>query len=148
MTLTTATERDLERALAAKRKARRAATPRKVIHQRAEPVHPKQRHVRERNNGYLAYLRRQPCRIAGLNGHVCAGRIEAAHLRYTDPKHGRINPGMQRKPDDRWATSLCTAGHYEQHHARVGEQAWWASYGLDGSEVAIAQYEQFRKGGQ
>lgn len=100
---------------------------------------------RERDNAYLAWLRRQPCRIA-WSDHGCAGPVEAAHLRYADLSAGRSNPGLQRKSDDRWATSLCGHHHREQH-AHGNERAWWARYGLDGSEVARAQYAQFQAEG-
>lgn len=97
------------------------------------------RQPRERDSGYLAYLRRQPCRI----GRGCHGPVQAAHLRYSDAAHGRRNPGLQCKPADRWATSLCATHHAEQHSAG-DERRWWNSYGLDGSEVAISQYAAFK----
>ena len=92
---------------------------------------------RVRDKAYLAYLRRQPCRI----GRDCDGPVQAAHLRYGDAAYGRVNPGMQVKPDDKWATSLCAKHHAEQHTGN--ERSWWNSYGLDGSEVAAAQYAEF-----
>ena len=96
---------------------------------------------REIDNTYLAWLRRQPCRIAGLHGHRCGGPIQAAHLRYADLAVGRSNPGFARKSDDRWATSLCADAHHEQHG--TNEREWWASYGLDGSQVAMEQHAAY-----
>lgn len=93
---------------------------------------------RERNTAYLAYLRRQPCRI----GVGCIGPVQAAHLRYTDLAAGRTNPGLSVKPSDCWATSLC-AHHHAEQHARGNEHAWWASYGLDGTTVARTQFAAF-----
>lgn len=93
---------------------------------------------RVRNTAYLAWLRRQPCRI----GIGCEGRIEAAHVRYGDAKVGRLNPGLQKKPDDRWAVSLCAGHHREQHS--MNERSWWASKGLDGTAVAQAQFAEFQ----
>ena len=123
---------DARRIRAAKAKALREALRRvRVIEKAARG--------RVREPGYLAYLRRQPCRI----GTDCDGRVEAAHVRYGDHKAGRVNPGLQKKPDDKWATSLCAKHHAEQH-SFGNERGWWAGHGLDGSEVAAAQYAAFR----
>lgn len=121
---------DARRIRAAKAKALREAVKRVRVIEKAD-------RGRVREPGYLAYLRRQPCRI----GTGCEGRVEAAHVRYGDHKAGRVNPGLQKKPDDRWCVSLCTHHHAEQH--RSNERAWWNSYGLDGSQVAAAQYAEF-----
>lgn len=130
------------RTLKAKERAVRKARRKLALHQ---PT--KADRGRVRDNGYLAYLRRQPCRIPTLVKPSvltpCGGRIDPAHLRYTDPKVGRSNPGLSCKSDDRWATSLCRR-HHEEQHAYGNERAWWAGYGLDGSQVAIEQYAAYR----
>lgn len=97
---------------------------------------------RERDNGYLAFLRRQPCRIGLVAPGTCDGPIQACHVRYGDAASGKLNPGMGRKPDDRFATSCCAKHHAEQHSRN--ERAWWASYGLDGIEEAEKQYAAYR----
>ena len=122
---------EARRIKAAKAKALKVAIKRVRVIEKAD-------RGRQRDNAYLAYLRRQPCRI----GRGCEGPIQAAHVRYGDAKAGRVNPGLQKKPDDRWATSLCTKHHAEQHG--TNERAWWASYGLDGSAVAAAQFAAFQ----
>ena len=116
-----------------KRKAKRAALPK---HDTG-----KQHRGREREPAYLAWLRRQPCRIGLVAPGTCEGPIEACHVRYGDIAAGRINAGLQVKPSDRWATSCC-AGHHREQHA-TNERAWWSSYGLDGTEVARSQYAAF-----
>lgn len=122
---------DARRIKAAKAKALREALKRVRVIEKAD-------RGRVRNTPYLAWLRRQPCRI----GTGCEGRVEACHVRYGDHKAGRVNPGLQKKPDDRWAVSLCAGHHREQHS--MNERAWWTSYGLDGSAVALAQFTEFK----
>lgn len=95
---------------------------------------------RVRDNGYLAYLRRQPCRV----GFCCEGPIQAAHVRYGDSSRGKVNPGLQVKPSDRFAVSLCERHHAEQH--RHNERAWWSSYGKDGLAEADAQFADYQAG--
>jgi hypothetical protein len=120
------------------REQRRAAT-------KARPKSPKADRGRTKNGTYLAWLRRQPCSVARLSAVPCCGPVQAAHLRYGDQAHGRTNPGLQVKPSDQWATSLC-AGHHSEQHSAGNERAWWASFGLDGSEVAVAAFAKFSRG--
>ena len=104
-----------------------------------------QRQPRERDNAFLAYLRRQPCRIGRVAPGTCSGPIEACHVRYSDASRGKVNPGLQCKPDDRYATSCC-AGHHREQHAAGNEPRWWAGYGLNGIGEAAAQYAEFQGG--
>ncbi len=103
---------------------------------RARAQSPKADRGRVRDNGYLAWLRRQPCVIA--NGH-CSGHIDAAHIR--TPKPGEMPTGLQRKPDDRRATSLCRSHHSHQHS--MNELAFWRMFGLDPFEVAERLYAEY-----
>jgi len=114
------------------RELRRQARPKR-------PKSPKADRGRVRDNGYLAFLRRQPCSIEGLRGHVCEGRIEAAHIRTARP--GELPTGLQRKPDDERATSLCSLAHREQHSMQ--EMRFWRSYNLDPFEVAAKQRAEY-----
>lgn len=118
----------------AERKARKAERPKSEKADRG----------RERDNGYLAFLRRQPCRVAGM---TCDGPIQAAHVRYGDASRGKVNPGLQVKPSDRFAVSLC-AGHHAAQHKAGNERAWWSSYGRDGLAEADAQFAEYQRNGQ
>lgn len=132
--LADATEAQLARALAAKRKARRAPA------KRARAVSPKADRGRVRNNGYLAWLRRQPCCVGVRSGFLgCAGPIQACHIR--TPKPGEPPTGLQRKPDDERATPLCRQHHEEQHAGN--EMAFWRKYGLDPFEVAERLFAEY-----
>ena len=133
--------RQAKAVLAKHRKLVRKARAARVMPEAANAV---QRKPRERDNGYLAWLRRQPCSVAFLGG--CSGPIEAAHVRYSDLAHGVVNPGMQRKPSDRYAVSLC-AGHHRtgpnaQH--RTSELAWWKAAGIDAYALAAELHKRYR----
>lgn len=95
---------------------------------------------RERDPGFLAYLRRQPCEVRHMGG--CDGSIHAAHIRYSDAKHG-VNPGMGRKNHDRYANPLCERHHLHDQHQR-SERAFWAEAGKDPYEVAAGHYAAYR----
>jgi hypothetical protein len=109
---------------------------------RARPKSEKATRGRELDGGYLAFLRRQPCEARHLGG--CDGRIDPAHLRFSDFKVGRINPGKGRKSDDRWALSLCRT-HHDQQHAFGDERRWWeAVVRRDPNAIAVERYAQFQ----
>jgi hypothetical protein len=132
----TAEQRETIRAAEAIKRAERKAK------KAARPKSPKADRGRERDNGFLAFLRRQPCRVAGM---TCSGPIQAAHVRYGDASRGKVNPGLQCKPSDFWCVSLCARHHREQHE-RGNERAWWASFGKDGNAEAEIQYAEYKAG--
>lgn len=121
----------VEEAKRIQRDVRKAAT-------KARPKSPKADRGRERDNGFLAYLRRQPCEAAVIGG--CSGPIQAAHIRFNDGPD-RQNPGGQRKNHDRHGNPLCAGHHAEQH--RVGEKPFWASLGKDAYETAAAHFAAY-----
>lgn len=85
---------------ARERKEAKKARPKTV-----RPDAPGQRQPRKHDKPYLAWIRRLPCVCQGRG--ICAGPVEAAHLRFSDAGAGRLNPGLQQKPDDRLTTPLC-----------------------------------------
>lgn len=121
--------REQRKAKADERKARQRTREQRVDHKPAKP-----NRGREKDKGYLAFLRLQPCAARRLGG--CEGRIEAAHLRFNAP--GRPNPGLQRKNHDRFCNPLCTKHHAEQH--KGSEQAFWARVGVDPAANAAALF--------
>lgn len=102
-----------------------------------------QREPPQRDKGYLAWLRRLAC-VAGAVQRGCIGPTEAAHLRFSDAGRGR-NSGMQRKPDDKWATPLCRWHHQNDQHAG-SEQAFWARLGIDPGDLCEALYAAYQAG--
>lgn len=100
-----------------------------------------QRQPRVREPAYLQFLRRQPCEARHLGG--CSGPSDAAHLRFSDFKAGRVNPGKGRKPDDKWALPLCRHHHTAQH-AHGDERAWWSDVvQRDPTELCKQRYAEF-----
>lgn len=93
---------------------------------------------RERDNGFLAYLRRQPCEAAALGG--CGGPIDPAHIRYNDGPD-RLNPGGARKNHDHHANPLCRTHHDEQHS--MAERYFWDRLGKDAYDTAAAHYATY-----
>lgn len=94
---------------------------------------------REEKPAHLAFLRKLicPCCATGdAKGSFFASDIQAAHLRAGSALHGKEPlPGMQQKPDDRWALPLCQAHHAEQH--TMDEMEFWRSFGIDPHVLAL-----------
>lgn len=108
---------------------------------RAVPTAKGQREPRVRDPAYLAWLRRQGCCYGAVSGG-CEGPIEAAHVRFSSAKYGKVNPGMQRKPDDIFALPNCRLHHALQHSKN--EAAHWATVGIDPLALCLemrAKYE-------
>lgn len=82
---------------------------------------------------YLANVRRCPCLGCGFDLGC-----EAAHLRASSGAHGKAS-GIGKKPDDKWALSLCLGCHAEQH--AIGEREFWSTIGLNPFLVAERLYE-------
>jgi len=99
------------------------------------PDRPRQRSPRIRTPKHLIWIRTLPCLISGRE----IG-IEAAHVRYGDPRHNKRPTGMAERPDDRWAVPLChqihRTGPGAQH--RANERVWWASRMIDPLAIAAA----------
>ena len=154
MSLTDAERRelaDIERrakALRAKKNAEakeRAAKDRKGRNKALSRA-PGQRQPRERDPGYLAFLRRLPCVVGPIKGDCCGGRTDPAHIRFADPKAGRRNPGLSAKPDDKWCLPVCRF-HHEAQHAYGNEAEWWAvEVGADPTDLARAFYAAYLAG--
>lgn len=124
----------------AQRKARREAARARRKAMKAAPMK-NQRQPRERDPGFLAYLRRLPCEAHHLGG--CDGPIEAAHIRYSDFRKGSTNPGAGRKNHDRNANPLCRHHHQHDQHRR-SERAFWEELGKDAYDTAAKHYAAFK----
>lgn len=103
-----------------------------------------QRQPRERDAGYLAFLRRLPC-IAGVMGRTdCEGAVQAAHVRFSAHGKGR-NPGLGSKNHDRHANPLCAFHHLQDQHTR-SEIAFWSDIGVDAYDLSAALYAAYQAG--
>lgn len=112
------------------RDVRKAAT-------KARPKSPKADRGRERDTGYLAFLRRQPCACCG---HPAPS--DAAHIRMASLERGKLPTGMQVKPSDRFAVPLNRACHMTQHAG--SEARFWSERGLDPFAIADRLYAEYR----
>jgi len=128
------TRREIAHAL----KKRQDAERRKAA-KAARPKSPKASRGRERNNAYLAWLRRQPCVARHMGG--CDGPVEACHIRTPDPSRGKPLTGMGVKPDDRWSVSMCRGHHVAQHG--MNERAFWSAIRRDPFTTAEGLFNTF-----
>lgn len=126
--------REAKAKVAAFRKAQRKARP--------KPDKVKVNRGRDRDPGFLAYLRRQPCEARHVGG--CDGQIQAAHIRYRDARYPN-SAAAGVKNHDRWANPLCAAHHALQHH--VGnERRFWSDIDKDAYSTAAEHYHAYQHG--
>lgn len=101
----------------------------------------RQRRPRVSDDGHLRWIRTLPCIVSGRRDGV-----EAAHIRYSDPRFAKRQVGIGEKPDDRWTVPL----HHELHRTGAeaqhssNERAWWRARGIDPVIVATALYASSR----
>lgn len=123
-------------------RARKRAKPRKLgsgnaIQPRpALSQSPKQRHHRGRviDPLHKAMIAQLFCVATAIRFGILDQRVQVAHLRYSSARHGARNPGLQRKPDDRWCLPLAPHEHRLQHSK--GEAVYWAELGIDPHTLA------------
>lgn len=125
-----------------RRKANKEAA-RKHVEAWAKSSMSNRKDVRERNNAFLAFVRRHPCAAAHLGG--CSGPIEAAHIRYSCAAAGVRNPGLQARNHDRHANPLCRHHHQSDQHKRR-ERDFWSTVGIDAYQNAARLYARFLAG--
>ena len=89
---------------------------------------------RQHDEAHLQFLRGLPCLVCEDNTST-----EAAHIRMSDARAAKKNPGVGQKPHDFWCVPLCSRCHREQHE--VGEEAlFWDRAMIDPLFVALALY--------
>lgn len=88
----------------------------------------RQKQPRKHASAHLAFIRDLPCLVTGSRP------VEAAHIRYADPRYFKRAVGGSEKPDDKWTVPLSPAEHHKQH--AMNEQAYWAETGIDPVFVA------------
>ena len=98
---------------------------------------------RERNNIYLAWIRRCPCVQCGTTRGV-----EAMHIRSGYPEAGWPSTGMQTKPSDFRTAPGCAACHRDGPDAqhRMNERAWWERLGIYPPDLCAALQAAFLAG--
>jgi hypothetical protein len=80
----------------------------------------------DRDANYLALVRQLPCLKCGMEPS------EAAHVRMSSAAFGKTS-GLAKKPEDRFAVSLCADCHRLAKHAQHNrnEQEFWNSLGIN-----------------
>ena len=76
------------------------------------------RTARRHDNTHLDFVRGLQCCVCGDNTAT-----EAAHIRYSDSRIGKVNPGVGQKPHDCYTVPLCGRHHRDQH--QFNERIWW-----------------------
>ena len=87
---------------------------------------------RQEKRDHLEWIRTLPCVVSGRKP------VDAAHIRFTDPRYGKRETGKGEKPDDKFVVPLHHALHMDQHCE--GEKGWWAKQGIDPLRIAVALY--------
>ena len=83
----------------------------------------RQRQPRQHAEAHLAWIRTLPSIVPGLE------KVEAAHVRYQDPRYAKPSVGMAEKPDDKWVVPLAADQHRRQHS--MSERSFWKERGID-----------------
>jgi hypothetical protein len=87
-----------------------------------------------RSPSHLQHIRSLACCIAGMDGHVCEGPIEAMHVR------GGTDGALAVKPSDCWTLPGCSGAHRLQH--QIGEQAFQKRFSIDMKAIASALWRR------
>jgi hypothetical protein len=93
----------------------------------------KQRKPRQHDEAHLSFIRSLPC-LCCLDDTA----TEAAHIRFSDQRAAKVNPGVGQKPHDYWVVPLCWKCHREQHGGK--EQEFWDRAMIDPLAVAAWLY--------
>jgi hypothetical protein len=84
-------------------------------------------------DSHLKFIRSLPCLVSGDNVTV-----EAAHVRMSDARIAKVNPGVGQKPHDFYVVPLAGIFHREQHG--MNERLFWDQRMIDPVLVALALY--------
>jgi hypothetical protein len=133
MSLTlTRSERGRARAYRAMIKRARRRAPRPKL--RSAPL--RGRHI---DKGHKAAVAQLFCIATFIRHGMEVYGVHVAHLRFSSHRDSATNPGLQRKPDDRWVLPLSPNEHRLQHS--MGERAYWEALGVDPHNTAKALSE-------
>lgn len=90
---------------------------------------------REKNPGYLDFVRTLPCIVTRREP------VEAAHVSYAEPRAGKLGRGKGSKESDCWAVPLHPDEHRRQHS--MGEREYWKSVCIDPCVIAAFLYAAY-----
>ncbi|MCP1832781.1 hypothetical protein [Bradyrhizobium sp. USDA 4545] len=117
-----------------------APVPAGTLLKRFDLVQPRAKRLEQGSGSepsYLAAIRTLPCLSCGMEPS------EAAHVRLASAAFGKAS-GLGKKPEDRWALSLCADCHRLSRTAQHNrsEQAFWHELGINPLIVATQLYAQ------
>jgi hypothetical protein len=95
---------------------------------------------RELDPEHKAAISRLPCLATLRRFGVLRFGVHVAHVRFSNARRGAFNPGLQRKPDDRWTVPLSPNEHRLQH--QLGEAVYWADLDLDPHQLALDLHDR------
>lgn len=78
--------------------------------------------------GHRQWIRGCECIGKGKAGHICEGKMEAAHWRQG------TDGGASKKPSDWWCFPACEGLHLEQHR---GDKTFVKKYGFKMKEICM-----------
>lgn len=93
----------------------------------------RQRDPRRQAPAHLSFVRGLSCVITG-------GRpVDAAHIRYSEARYSKINPGVGQKPSDFWVVPVRSDLHVGDKNAQHSgnEREFWASAQIDPCIVSM-----------
>lgn len=93
-----------------------------------------QRNTRRHDEAHLVFIRQLPCLICNDNTST-----EAAHVRFSDARIAKVNPGNSAKPHDKFTLPLCGDCHRAQH-TKGNERKFWEAVGIDPVLTSLALY--------
>ena len=95
---------------------------------------PREQH---RDAAHLRLIRQLPCLAC-----CKAAPSEAAHVRFSSHQYNKVNPGIGKRPADRWTVPLCAnchrIGRQSQHAAN--EMVWWEQHKIDVLATCVDLY--------
>jgi hypothetical protein len=89
--------------------------------------------MRRIDKNHCDFIRILPCCICKNNIET-----ECAHIRFSDARIGKLNPGVGQKPSDFFTVPLCGKHHREQHQG--SEPKFWQSHNIDPILLALMLY--------
>lgn len=91
------------------------------------------RRPRVHDEKHCEFIRKLPC-------IVCQDNIstQCAHIRMSDARIAKVNPGVGAKPDDKYTLPLCGECHAKQHS--MNENKFWEYRNIDPVLLALALY--------
>lgn len=95
--------------------------------------------ARRSTRAHLAAVAQLFCVATAVRFGLEKTGVHVAHIRFSSAAFAKVNPGLQRKPHDRWVLPLSPHEHRRQHAG--SEQAYWAELNIDPHWLAEALWD-------